>query len=104
MMKETEIREAWTEINNEMLWTTADEDDAVATWWLALRAKELGEMRARIEKQKQQYEEIAERADTKVQQAETEEDVAEWTDMVVHNLAKADALNALLDDLIEKPR
>ncbi len=29
------LREEWTDINNEMLWTTVDENGAVADWWIS---------------------------------------------------------------------
>lgn len=48
---------------------------------------------AAISKDIAKYEEIAERADTKVQNAESDEDAKEWEEVVIRNLAKADAIS-----------
>ncbi len=48
-MKETEIREAWFRYSESLEdWTMRYYANSTADWWLALRAKELGELREKI--------------------------------------------------------
>jgi hypothetical protein len=89
-MKETEIREEflkWTETLDPYAYTK----DVIADWWLSLRAKELGEVRAYCEKQIAIHEHFL-----------TEYDQAPF-DWHRGRKIEAEETFAFVDELIEKP-
>ncbi len=83
-MKETEIREAWM----KETWITEYHDRKdIADWWLALRAKELGQLRDGMKKLKRKY----------------SNDLSLDENTLIHKLESIDDTEVLLDELIEKP-
>ena len=84
-MKETEIREAWMAWDKNRIYPP----EAVANYWLALRAKELGVLRERIWFMKREF-------------TETDPDNIQDKKTYGGNLVIEDVLR-IVDDLIEKP-
>jgi hypothetical protein len=87
--KETEIREAWM----KETWITEYHDRKdIADWWLALRAKELGELRDRVKRQR--YE---------VDMEKGSEFSAPRDYRAKGYNSSTDTILAFIDELIEKP-
>ncbi len=84
--RETEIREAWM----KETWITEYHDRKdIADWWLALRAKELGEIRERIRNMPKRN----------LGTNQYEEKYVRW-----NSFGKEQGVDDFLDELIEKPQ
>ncbi len=91
-MRETEIREAWM----KETWITEYHDRKdIADWWLALRAKELGEIRERMSR-------IGVHTDHNGGYCDTGDDMDWSCRSECSDNTKSQALR-IVDELIEKP-